>query len=121
MFDAVTASAAGELDDVLLSLHRFGAEHPGVQDILDMERLKTATYSFEAPLRAGALLAGAPADVAERLAQAGAMLGVGYQVVDDVLGTFGDGDLVQGADPGARGAGDRDGRGRARRPGRARA
>jgi len=90
VFDAVTASAAGELDDVLLSLHRFGAEHPGVQDILDMERLKTATYSFEAPLRAGALLAGAPADVAERLAQAGAMLGVGYQVVDDVLGTFGD-------------------------------
>ena len=90
VFDAVTASAAGELDDVLLSLHRYGAEHPGVQDILDMERLKTATYSFEAPLRAGALLAGAPADVAERLAQAGAMLGVGYQVVDDVLGTFGD-------------------------------
>ena len=90
VFEAVAASAAGELDDLLLSLHRFGAEHPGVQDILDMERLKTATYSFEAPLRAGALLAGAPAEQAERLARAGALLGVGYQVVDDVLGTFGD-------------------------------
>ncbi|WP_243635673.1 polyprenyl synthetase family protein [Kocuria tytonicola] len=90
VFEAVSASAAGELDDLLLSLHRFGAEHPGVQDILDMERLKTATYSFEAPLRAGALLAGAPAEQAERLARAGALLGVGYQVVDDVLGTFGD-------------------------------
>lgn len=90
VFEAVTASAAGELDDLLLSLRRFGAGHPGVQDILDMERLKTATYSFEAPLRAGALLAGAAAEDAERLARAGALLGVGYQVVDDVLGTFGD-------------------------------
>ncbi|RKQ33152.1 polyprenyl synthetase family protein [Kocuria tytonis] len=90
VFEAVAASAAGELDDLLLSLHRFGAEHPAVQDILDMERLKTATYSFEAPLRAGSLLAGAPAELAERLAHAGALLGVGYQVVDDVLGTFGD-------------------------------
>ena len=51
-----------------------------VQDILDMERLKTATYSFEAPLRAGALLAGAAAEDAERLARAGALLGVGYIV-----------------------------------------
>ena len=83
VFEAVTASAAGELDDLLLSLRRFGAGHPGVQDILDMERLKTATYSFEAPLRAGALLAGAAAEDAERLARAGALLGVGYQVVDD--------------------------------------
>lgn len=89
VFEAVTASAAGELDDLLLSLHRYGAEHPGVQDILDMERLKTATYSFEAPLRAGALLAGAPEEQAQRLARAGAQLGVAYQVVDDVLGTFG--------------------------------
>ncbi|MDO4920135.1 polyprenyl synthetase family protein [Kocuria sp.] len=90
VFEAVAASAAGELDDLLLSLHRYGAEHPGVQDILDMERLKTATYSFEAPLRAGSLLAGASVAHAERLAQAGALLGVGYQVVDDLLGTFGD-------------------------------
>lgn len=94
VFEAVTASAAGELDDLLLSLHRYGAEHPGVQDILDMERLKTATYSFEAPLRAGALLAGAPEEQAQRLARAGAQLGVAYQVVDDVLGTFGDPELT---------------------------
>lgn len=90
VFDAVTASAAGELDDVLLSMHRYGREHPAVQDILDMERLKTATYSFEAPLKAGALLAGASPDDAARLAQAGSRIGVAYQVVDDILGTFGD-------------------------------
>lgn len=90
VFHAVTASAAGELDDVLMSLHRYRGEHPAVQDILDMERLKTATYSFEAPLKAGALLAGAHEDDAARLARAGARIGVAYQVVDDILGTFGD-------------------------------
>ncbi|WP_312397537.1 polyprenyl synthetase family protein, partial [Kocuria sp.] len=90
VFDAVTASAAGELDDVLLSMHRYGQQHPAVQDILNMERLKTATYSFEAPLRAGALLAGANQEDAARLARAGSRIGVAYQVVDDVLGTFGD-------------------------------
>ena len=31
---------------------------PDLQDVLDMESLKTAGYSFEAPLKAGALLAG---------------------------------------------------------------
>lgn len=90
VFDAVTASAAGELDDVLLSMHRCDREHPAVQDILNMERLKTATYSFEAPLKAGALLAGARQEDADRLARAGSRLGVAYQVVDDILGTFGD-------------------------------
>lgn len=94
VFDAVTASAAGELDDVLLSMHRYGQQHPAVQDILNMERLKTATYSFEAPLRAGALLAGANQDDAARLAHAGSRIGVAYQVVDDVLGTFGDSRLT---------------------------
>lgn len=94
VFDAVTASAAGELDDVLLSMHRYGREHPAVQDILNMERLKTATYSFEAPLKAGALLAGADPDDAARLAQAGSRIGVAYQVVDDILGTFGDPEIT---------------------------
>lgn len=90
VFDAATQAAAGELEDVLLSLHRFTPPHPDVEQILTMERLKTASYSFEAPLRAGALLAGAPAETADRLAEAGSHLGVAYQVIDDLLGTFGD-------------------------------
>lgn len=59
-----------------------------------MERLKTATYTFEAPLRAGALLAGASPDTAGHLAHAGSQMGVAYQVVDDILGTFGDPELT---------------------------
>lgn len=90
VFDAATQAAAGELEDVLFSLHRYGEDHPDAERILAMERRKTAGYSFEAPLRSGALLAGASAEHAGALAAAGSKLGVAYQVIDDVLGTFGD-------------------------------
>lgn len=84
--EAIFASAAGELDDLLFSL---GSASPGMGEVLNMERLKTAVYSFEMPLRAGALLAGASADDADALAAVGRDIGVAYQVVDDILGTFG--------------------------------
>ncbi|MDO5754225.1 polyprenyl synthetase family protein [Arthrobacter sp.] len=84
--EAIFASAAGELDDLLFSLGRVS---PGLGDVLNMERLKTAVYSFEMPLRAGALLAGVGQESADALAAVGRDIGVAYQVVDDVLGTFG--------------------------------
>jgi geranylgeranyl diphosphate synthase type II len=62
--DAVFASAAGELIDVEFSLT---ADVPSVEEILRMERLKTAVYSFEAPLQAGAVLAGARPEVVAAL------------------------------------------------------
>lgn len=105
VLDAATASAAGELEDVLLGLARHTGEEPEPERILAMQRLKTAHYTVSAPLRAGALLAGADPDVAAGLGEAGADLGVAYQVVDDVLGVFGapeqtgksaDGDLREG-------------------------
>ncbi|MBP3035105.1 polyprenyl synthetase family protein [Arthrobacter sp. zg-ZUI100] len=84
--EAVFASAAGELIDVDFSVSP-GA--PPVAEILDMERLKTAVYSFEAPLRAGAVLAGADDDVAAALGRFGRDTGIAYQLVDDLLGVFG--------------------------------
>ncbi|MFQ4147397.1 polyprenyl synthetase family protein [Arthrobacter sp. LAPM80] len=84
--EAIFASAAGELDDLLFSL---GQDSPGLSEVLNMERLKTAVYSFEMPLRAGALLAGVGIATADALAAVGRDIGVAYQVVDDVLGTFG--------------------------------
>lgn len=105
VLDAATASAAGELEDVLLGLARHTGEEPEPERILAMQRLKTAHYTVSAPLRAGALLAGADPDFAAGLGEAGADLGVAYQVVDDVLGVFGapeqtgksaDGDLREG-------------------------
>lgn len=84
---AIQQSAAGELDDVLFSAH---IASPDLDDVLRMHRLKTAAYSFEAPLVAGALLAGASDDVVARLGRFANLLGSCYQIIDDVLGTFGD-------------------------------
>ena len=84
---ALLASAAGELDDLVFSLSPASTPEA---DVLNMERLKTAIYSFEAPLQAGALLAGAPPHLAARLGGLGRNLGTAYQIIDDVLGTFGD-------------------------------
>ena len=86
MDDALFASAAGELIDVDFST---AVDVPRVDDILTMERLKTAVYSFECPLQAGAILAGASDDVVQTLAEFGREIGIAYQIVDDLLGVFG--------------------------------
>lgn len=100
VLDAATASAAGELEDVLLGLARHTGEHPEPARILAMQRLKTAAYTFEGPLRAGALLAGATPELAAALAAVGADLGAAYQVVDDVHGVFGSPDATGKPDAG---------------------
>ncbi|HWM34857.1 MAG TPA: polyprenyl synthetase family protein [Pseudolysinimonas sp.] len=86
MDEALFASAAGELIDVDFS---FAPEVPRVDDILTMERLKTAVYSFECPLQAGAILAGASEDTVATLGDFGREMGIAYQIVDDLLGVFG--------------------------------
>lgn len=84
---AIAQSAAGELDDVLFSAD-FGA--PNLDEVLRMHQLKTAAYSFETPLVIGALLAGASDELLSRLSELAGFLGSCYQIIDDVLGTFGD-------------------------------
>ncbi len=86
MDDALFASAAGELIDVDFSI---APDMPRVDDILIMERLKTAVYSFECPLQAGAILAGASEEVVSTLGEFGREIGIAYQIVDDLLGVFG--------------------------------
>ncbi|WP_404290758.1 polyprenyl synthetase family protein [Glutamicibacter arilaitensis] len=84
---AIVQAGAGELEDLLYSL----LEEPATTgEVLRMEELKTAAYSFQLPLQAGALLAGASAQQAQRLGSVGCQLGIAYQVIDDVLGTFGE-------------------------------
>jgi geranylgeranyl diphosphate synthase type I len=51
---------------------------------------KTASYSLIGPLLSGALLAGADQAIQHKLRRLGTVLGVGYQLVDDYLGIFGD-------------------------------
>ncbi len=85
--EAMFASAAGELIDVDFSIAPC---LPLVDDIITMERLKTAVYSFETPLQAGAILAGAPETAVTTLGEFGREIGIAYQIIDDVLGVFGE-------------------------------
>lgn len=85
--EAVGASAAGELLDVLAPLD---PTPQAVDEVLEMSRLKTAVYSFDVPLRAGAVLAGADDTLVEALGGFGRIIGTAYQVADDLVGAFGD-------------------------------
>ncbi|GAA2022091.1 polyprenyl synthetase family protein [Agromyces tropicus] len=84
---AVFVSAAGELADVVGSLH---GSTPALDGVLATLEQKTAVYSFEAPLAAGAVLAGAPGPAVDALCRFGRLVGVAFQITDDVLGVFGD-------------------------------
>jgi len=86
MDEALFASAAGELIDVDFSID---PEMPKVDEIILMERLKTAVYSFECPLQAGAILAGADEEIVASLGEFGREIGIAYQIIDDILGVFG--------------------------------
>lgn len=82
---ALHLSAAGELTDVRLSLDG-AADVPAV---IAMEHQKTAVYSFELPLQLAAVLAGADADHESALTRFAHLLGVVYQIRDDLDGMFG--------------------------------
>ena len=85
--EAVMASAAGELLDVLAPLDPLPQ---AVDQVLEMSKLKTAVYSFDTPLRAGAVLAGAEPELVQALGEFGSIIGTAYQVADDLVGAFGD-------------------------------
>ncbi|GAA2188802.1 polyprenyl synthetase family protein [Leucobacter alluvii] len=85
---AITESVVGEQLDIGLE---DGTVVADTATVLEMCRLKTATYTFELPLRAAAILAGADSPATDAaLAAAGAHLGLAFQLQDDVLSTFGD-------------------------------
>lgn len=95
--DAILVSAAGELADVENAAR---IDVPDTDELLDVAHDKTAVYSFEAPLVAGAILAGASPDAQRDLASSAADLGLTFQLVDDLIGTFGS-RRQAGRDPGA--------------------
>ena len=87
----VFVTAAGELADVSYSV---GVTEARLADALAMTECKTAAYSFEAPLMAGAILGGADHACVSALAEYGRLLGVAFQLGDDLLGTFGAEDIT---------------------------
>lgn len=82
MDTAIIAGAMGELADVENDLNT--AREPSA--IADMHRAKTAVYTFEAPLEAGAVLADANPELTAGLTLFGRHLGVAYQILDDISG-----------------------------------
>lgn len=80
-------AAAGEHTDVALAVGTLPATP---ERLVRMMEDKTGGYSFAAPLRAGAALAGAGERVDADLERVGTALGVLYQLRDDLLGVFGD-------------------------------
>lgn len=88
LFDEVLhATAAGELADVWMSL---GVSDSTVAEALQMAERKTGEYSFALPLQAAAILAGVPGALVAVAGEVGRALGTAYQLMDDLLGVFGD-------------------------------
>ena len=88
LFDeALHTTAAGELADVRLTL---GLTPVSLAESVAMEANKTGAYSFSLPLQAGAVLAGADEATVLRLGEVGRVLGVAFQLVDDLIGVFAD-------------------------------
>jgi geranylgeranyl pyrophosphate synthase len=75
----------GQLRDILDEARDGVSE----EDSLTVTRLKTAYYTFISPLQFGAILAGASDEDTEYLAEFGLHAGIAFQIVDDILGTFG--------------------------------
>ncbi|UOQ59415.1 polyprenyl synthetase family protein [Leucobacter rhizosphaerae] len=91
----ILETTAGEFSDVGLS---DGMVAPDLDAVLVMTKQKTASYTFELPLRAAAILAGGSPELEHALSIAGAHLGLAYQLQDDLLSVFGDAD-EHGKDP----------------------
>ncbi|MGN7798460.1 polyprenyl synthetase family protein [Leifsonia sp. 22587] len=89
----VFVTAAGELADVALA-ERMGPESPSLDDVLAMTEHKTAAYSVAGPLMTGALLAGGGEDLLAPLAEYGRLVGIAFQLGDDLLGVFGSEDVT---------------------------
>lgn len=83
----VAESVAGEQADI-----GFGAgiTATGLDAVLEMSARKTAAYTFELPLVAAAVLSDSGPEVEALLARAARLLGLAYQLQDDLLSTFGD-------------------------------
>lgn len=84
--ECLFVTVAGELADVAFS---SAVEAPVLSEVLAMTQWKTAHYTFQAPLQAGAILAGASQALRQMLGAFGAQIGIAFQLRDDLLGVFG--------------------------------
>lgn len=72
----------------VMDLEFEGGAEVDLAGYLEMIERKTGAL-FDCSLRMGALVAGAPAEVCERLSRRGRLLGLTFQIRDDMLGIWG--------------------------------
>ena len=77
--------AGGQLIDMESAVRQYTTE-----DALRVAQFKTASYSFEGPLVIGAVAAGASEQTVATLRQFARHVGIAFQLVDDLLGMFGE-------------------------------
>ncbi len=83
--DAIFHVIGGELIDT--DAHLYDATET---DPLEIAALKSAHYTFIMPLLIGAILADAGEKEIAKLTELGLQLGISFQLMDDLLGMFGD-------------------------------
>ena len=64
------------------------------EEVLSMYEKKTARYTIEGPLHLGALLAGGSPELATALTSYALPIGIAFQIQDDILGIYGDEELL---------------------------
>lgn len=93
----------GQIHDILLNYNY--PDNYSEEDIIKVHFYKTATYTYELPLFAGAILAGADKKELKILEEYAVPSGIAFQIRDDILGVFGEvgetgkdikGDLIEG-------------------------
>lgn len=93
LLDLFNETAAGVCEGQQLDMNFENQQDVGVGEYLEMIRLKTAVLPAFA-LQAGGLLGGASAEDQQRLYAVGLHMGLGFQLIDDVLDVFGQPDKV---------------------------
>jgi geranylgeranyl pyrophosphate synthase len=83
---SIMQTTVGEMLDVELAQKKSGTSQ---KDILTVARLKTAYYTFVAPLTLGAILAGAEDELLAMIKTYGEALGIAFQLQDDIHDIFG--------------------------------
>jgi geranylgeranyl diphosphate synthase type I len=86
LIQAAFLTGSGEFIEILLGIKNTGKISKA--DIYKIYDLKTANYTFSAPLCIGATLAGASKTQVEILREYGISLGRAFQIKDDVIGIF---------------------------------
>jgi geranylgeranyl diphosphate synthase type I len=86
--DALTRTGSGEFIELLAGLKDI--DKISKDEIDKIYELKTAYYTFSAPLMMGAILAGANTMQTKKLSGYGIHIGRAFQINDDILDMFGD-------------------------------